>query len=52
MFFSSVFFPVEPEKDIHFLEKSMINNLFNFKVNFPLFNTEETNSLIIIMIIA
>ena len=47
MYFCRVFLPVETENDICFLEKSIIKFLFNFEVNFPLFNTEETKSLII-----
>ena len=47
MFFWSVLLPEEPENDIRFLEKSIIKNLFNFKVSFSLFYTEETKSLII-----
>ena len=47
MLSSSVFFPVEPENDIRFLDKSIIKYLFNFKVKLSLFNTEETKSLII-----
>ena len=47
MFFSSVFFPVKPKNDISFFEKSIIKILFNFKVIFFLFNTEETKSLVI-----
>ena len=47
MFFSSVFFSVEHENDIRFLEKSIIKISFTFKVNFSLFNTEETKNLII-----
>ena len=39
-----VFFFVEPENDIRFLEKSIIK-IFNFKDNFSLFNTEETKSI-------
>ena len=47
LFLSSVFFPVEPENDIRFLEKLIINFWFNFKVKFSLFDTEETKSSII-----
>ena len=47
MFFSSLFFPVDPENHICFLDKLIIIFSFNFKVNFSLFNTEETESLII-----
>ena len=46
---TSVFFPVELENNIRFsfFEKSIIKFLFNFKVNFFIFNTEETKSSII-----
>ena len=46
-------FFVEPENDSLsvFFEKAVIQNLmlFNFKNNFYIFNTEETNTLIIYM---
>ena len=47
MFPSSAFFLVEPENDIRLLEISIINFLFDFKINFTLWNTLEINSLII-----
>ena len=47
MFFSSVFSPVKPENDICFFEKSIIQNLSNFKVNVSLFNKKGTKNLMI-----
>ena len=43
IYYSNVFFPVEPENDIRFFffEKSVIQTVFNFKVIFSLFNTEK-----------
>ena len=38
MFSYSVFLPVEPENEIRFLEKSIINFLFDFS----LFDNEKT----------
>ena len=46
MFFSNEFFSLTPENDIHFFYKSIIDFLFNFKVYFSIFNTEETKSLV------
>ena len=46
MLFSSVFFPVEPENDIRFLEKPIINFYSTLNQFFPI-HTETTKSLII-----
>ena len=42
--------PLKLNVTLNIKSKSIINLLFNFKVNFSLFNNEETKSLIIIPI--
>jgi len=42
---SNVFFPIESKNNNRFLEKSIVKKI-NFKGIFPLFNTEEVQTLI------